>query len=94
MTVSGAYTDLADNVGATGATDTVAIDRFEAPANQAPIVKNDKWVLSDTIIPTGTITPTWFLNNDTDPDGSTLYVMNVQGLTGTGLMRRTMPQII
>jgi Ca2+-binding RTX toxin-like protein len=61
------------------------IDRFEAPSNQAPIVKNDKWVLSDTVIPTGTITPTWFLNNDTDPDGSTLYVMNVQGLAGTGL---------
>jgi len=39
VTVTGAYTDVAGNVGATGATDTVAIDRFEAPAFTADNIR-------------------------------------------------------
>ena len=53
----------------------------DAPPNVTPTANNDAWVLSDlTVLPAGTITPEWFLNNDTDPDSPALYVTNVTGL--------------
>jgi hypothetical protein len=45
------------------------------------VLKSDVWVLSDqTALAAGIITPRWFLNNDSDPDGSALHVTNVSGL--------------
>jgi Ca2+-binding RTX toxin-like protein len=39
------------------------------------------WVLSDlTALPATIITPKWFLKNDSDPEGSVLYVTTVEGL--------------
>lgn len=65
-----------------GVTETATVNvTVNAPANVAPTAANDVWVLSDaTLLPANTITPTWFLNNDTDPDSPTLYVTNVTGL--------------
>ena len=44
--------------------------------------KNDSWVLSNTAIPAGTITPEWLLHNDTDADtpAADLFVSAVSGL--------------
>jgi VCBS repeat-containing protein len=65
--------------GSLNDSDNVAIN--VAAANGAPTAKNDSWVLSDTTaLPAGTITPEWFLNNDSDPENGPLYVINVAGL--------------
>ena len=54
-----------------------------------PNAANDVWVLSDTVIPTGIITPTWFTQNDTDPNSDPLFVTAVAGLTADGVIGST-----
>ena len=73
-----------DNHGLAGASSHFTIN-VTAPANQAPVAANDIWVLSDTSIATGTITPLWFTNNDSDPDGNPLFITAVGGFGASGL---------
>jgi VCBS repeat-containing protein len=55
-------------------------------ANDSPVTVADQWTLSDTALPAGIITPSWFLWNDTDAETQgSLYVTDVTGLAGTGL---------
>ncbi|WP_294123876.1 VCBS domain-containing protein [Sphingomonas sp.] len=62
-------------------TQTYTVNITGADDNVGPTANNDAWVLSDsTLLPANTITPAWFLNNDTDPDSPTLFVTAVAGL--------------
>ncbi len=55
-------------------------------ANDSPVAGSDQWTLSDTALPAGVITASWFLWNDSDAETQAdLYVTNVTGLSGTGL---------
>ena len=59
---------------------TVTLNINDVIENSAPVAHDDVWALSDTAIPVGTITPIWFTNNDTDPDGDTpLYITSING---------------
>jgi len=71
---------VTDSHGATDS-ETLTINLTGATDGPAPTANADKWVLSDlTTIPAATITPAWFLNNDTDSDSASLFVTNVTGL--------------
>jgi len=71
---------VTDSHGATDS-ETLTINLTGATDGAAPTANADKWVLSDlTTIPAATITPAWFLNNDTDSDSASLFVTNVTGL--------------
>jgi VCBS repeat-containing protein len=64
---------------------TLTVNVTDVAENAAPVAEDDVWVLSDTAIPAGTITPLWFTNNDTDANLDPLFVTAVSGLTGSGL---------
>ena len=68
---------------------TVVVNITDVNENSPPTAADDVWVLSDTVIPTGIITPIWFTNNDTDPDSDPLFVTAVAGLTADGVIGST-----
>jgi len=67
-------------VDAFGATSTANLTIDITGTNDGPVAANDNWVLSDTAIATGIITPFWFTHNDTDPDGNPVFVSAVSSL--------------
>ena len=80
------YTVQSTDNNAASDTQTVTVTINGTDDNHAPVAKNDVWVLSDsTSVPAGAISVSWFINNDTDADGNSLFVTAVTGLTGTGL---------
>ncbi len=46
------------------------------PVNDNPVAGTDDWTLSNSVIPAGIITPTWFFWNDTDVDSSSSGFMS------------------
>ena len=76
------YNVTDSNGGNIGGTQSYSL----AAVNDAPVINNDVWVLSDnTSIATGIISASWFTNNDTDQEGNPIFVTAVTGLSGTGL---------
>ena len=67
-------------VDAFGATSTANLTIDITGTNDGPVAANDNWVLSDTAIAAGIITPFWFTHNDTDPDGNPVFVSAVSSL--------------
>ena len=57
--------------------------------NDPPVAADDVWVLSDTAIAAGKITPLWLTHNDSDPEDDPLYVTAIAGLTADGKIGTT-----
>jgi VCBS repeat-containing protein len=62
-------------------TQTYTVNITGANDGVPPTANDDVWVLSDTAVPSGTITSSWLLNNDTDSvPGPDFFVSSVSGL--------------